>query len=155
MISERQINLIESVRKHRFSKAIWKDSGLTYDKFHSSMQELTRRKLIKRVAQATYEIDEEQIEKNMIKGRLYQEKEEVTPDEFTYDLNTIPEDVREWIWENRNLPCTQIRKHTGLNRFYIRQYLYERKNSYEERTKHFSRVPDECDSDNESQFGIS
>lgn len=155
MIGELQMKMIESVRKCRFSKAIWKDSGLTYDKFHANLQYLTRRKLVKRVASCTYEVDEEEVKKHKSTGRVYQEKEEVTPDEFTYDLNTIPEHIREWIWENKDLPCTQIRKQTGINRFYIRQYLYERKNSYEERSNYFRKVSDECDSDDEPQFWTS
>lgn len=135
MIGEVQMKLIESVRKHRFSKAIWKDSGLTYDKFHSNLQHLTRRKLVKRVAPSTYEVDEEQVKKNMISGRFYgdkEEQEEFNPP-FEYDLNKVPKDVQDWIWRNKELPCSQIQKKTGVSRFYIRQIIYERLSPCEQR----------------------
>lgn len=43
------------------------------------------------------------------------------------DVNKIPEKVREYLWENRQMPCSQLKSITKLPRFYIRQYIYERK----------------------------
>lgn len=131
MISERLLKLLESVRKHKMSKEIWKDTGLSYDKFHSSIQELTRRKMVKRIAKATYVVDEEVVKKNMIPGRLYEETHEEPIPPFNYDLNKVPKPVQDWIWDNRQLPCSQIHKKTGVSRFYIRQIIYERLSKYE------------------------
>lgn len=135
MIGELQMKMIESVRKCRFSKAIWKDSGLTYDKFHANLQYLTRRKLVKRVAPSTYEVDEEQVKKNMIPGRYYGEKEAEEPNPpFEYDLSKVPQNLQDWIWKNKELPCSYLKKKTGVSRFYIRQIIYERLSTYEQRT---------------------
>jgi hypothetical protein len=131
MIGEKLLKLLESVRKYQTSKEIWKDTGLSYDKFHSSMQELTRRKLVKRIAKATYVVDEEVVKKNMIPGRLYEEKREDPIPPFNYDLNKVPKPVQDWIWKNRKLPCSTIKKETGVSRFYIRQIIYERLSNYE------------------------
>jgi hypothetical protein len=95
------------------------------------MQELTRRKLVKRIAKATYVVDEEVVKKNMIPGRLYEEKREDPIPPFNYDLNKVPKPVQDWIWKNRKLPCSTIKKETGVSRFYIRQIIYERLSNYE------------------------
>lgn len=89
---------------------------------HNMIGYLNQRNFVNRLSKSNYELNYDY---------LYNDKKDkykpINIDGKIIDVNKIPEEVREYIWQNRHKTCSELRIITKLPRFYIRQYIYERK----------------------------
>lgn len=89
---------------------------------HNMIGYFNQRNFVNRLSKSNYELNYDYI---------YNDKKDkykpINIDGKIIDVNKIPEEVREYIWKNRSMTCSQLRIITKLPRFYIRQYIYERK----------------------------
>ena len=121
-ITPRQLEVIEAMKTTGNLKELQKLLRWKGKELANMIGYLNQKRFIRRVSKSRYELNYDY---------LYNERndtfEPVQIDGIKIDLNQIPKEVQEYIWNNRHLTCSELRKKTTLPRFHIRQYLYERK----------------------------
>jgi hypothetical protein len=125
-MSDRQLQVIRALEITSNTKEIQAMLNWQGRELSNMIGYLYQRRFIRRIKKHHYIINE---------NYLYYKKEDesfqlIEGDSFKIDLNQIPKELQDFIWENREMKCTELKRLTGIPRFYIRQLIYEKKLKY-------------------------
>ncbi len=122
-VTERQLQVLQELEKttnlNEVQRALrWKGRELS-----NMINYLYQRGFINRIGKSTYRINED----FLYNSKPDQPYKAIEIPDLKIDINKIPKEVQEFIWSNRKMTCSELKRITKLPRFYIRQYIYERK----------------------------
>jgi hypothetical protein len=127
-VTEKQLQLIEAMKTTGNLKDLQKIVKWQGRELHNMIGYFVSRKFIRRISKSTYVLNYSYLYDN-----VKESFEEVETDGLKIDLNLIPKEIQDYLWENRQKTCSELKLKTKLPRLYIRQYIYEMK------LKHFPR----------------
>jgi hypothetical protein len=127
-VTEKQLQLIEAMKTTGNLKELQKIVKWQGRELHNMIGYFVSRKFIRRISKSTYVLNYSYLYDN-----VKESFEEVETDGLKIDLNLIPKEIQDYLWENRQKTCSELKLKTKLPRLYIRQYIYEMK------LKHFPR----------------